>query len=214
MEITWLGHSCFRIRGRGATLVTDPYSETVGYMWPDPTADIVTISHGHDGHNDSSRINGDAKIVSRPGEYEIKEVLITGLPGFHDSEQGNLRGKNIMYLIEMEEVTFCHLGDLGHLPSSRQVEELSNTDVLFVPVGGISTTDARMASQIVRLLSPKVVIPMHYQTDVVTWLEPLDKFVKEMGLREVLPQPRISITKSNLPAETQVTVLDYPHQPT
>jgi len=213
MDVTCLGHSCFRIKGKEVTLITDPYSEALGYDWPGPAANIVTVSHGHQGHEGSSRVDGGPKVLRRPGEYEIREVFITGLPSFHDGEHGAVRGKNVIFLIRMEEVTFCHLGDLGHLPSSRQVEEMSETDVLFVPVGGVSTTDVGMASQIVRMLNPSLVIPMHYGTEVVTWLEPVDKFLKEMGLREILPQPRLSVTKSNLPAATQVSLLAYPGQP-
>jgi len=209
MEITWLGHSCFKIKGKEVTLVTDPYDESMGYPWVEPTANIVTLSHQHAGHSYSAGIDGNRKVISHPGEYEISDVIIVGLPNFHDSEQGKDRGRNIAYLIEMEEVRFCHLGDLGHLPSPRQIEELSDTEVLFIPVGGISTIDAKMATELVRLLNPKVVIPMHYRTEVATWLEPLDKFVKEMGLREIIPQSKLSVTKSNLPLETKVTALDY-----
>lgn len=210
MEVTWLGHSCFKVRGRQVTLITDPYDGSIGYRWPAPTANLVTVSHSHPGHGYAAGVSGDPKVISRPGEYEISDVFIIGLANFHDSEQGARLGRNTAYLVEMEDVTLCHLGDLGHLPSSRQVQELSNTDVLFVPVGGVSTIGAEMAAELVRLLSPKIVIPMHYETEVVRWLEPLSKFVKEMGLREVVPQPRLSITRSNLPTETTVAVLAYP----
>ena len=209
MEVTWLGHSCFRIKGKEVTLVTDPYDESMGYSRPKLTANIVTISHDHPGHNCASAVEDSPKVINRPGEYEVRDVFIMGLSNFHDSEQGMSRGRNTTYLIEMEEVRLCHLGDLGHLPSSRQVEELSGTEVLFVPVGGISTTDAKMAAEIVRLLSPRIVVPMHYQTEVATWLEPLDRFIKEMGLKEAVPQPKVSVTKSSLPMETQVVVLEY-----
>ncbi len=209
MEITWLGHSCFRIKGKEAIWVTDPFDESIGYSCPQLTANIVTISHDHPGHNSSSRVEGSPKIISRPGEYEIKDVFIMGFRNFHDAENGSERGKNVTYLIEMEDVRLCHLGDLGHLPSSGRVEELSNAEVLFVPVGGVSTIDAKMAAEIVRMLSPKIVIPMHYKTEVVSRLEPLSKFITEMGLREVLPQPKVTITRSNLPGETQVVVLDH-----
>lgn len=209
MEITWLGHSCFKIKGKEVTLVTDPYDESLGYPWVRPTANIVTLSHHHPGHSYSAGVDGSPKVLDRPGEYEISDVFIIGLSNFHDSEEGKTRGSNITYLIEMEDITLCHLGDLGHLPSPRQLEELSDTAVLFVPVGGVSTADAKMAAEIVRFLNPKVVIPMHYKTEVVTWLEPLSKFIQEMGLREVIPQPKLSVTRSSLPLETKVIVLDY-----
>ena len=209
VEITWLGHSCFRIKGRELTLVSDPYDESLGYPAVKLTANIVTLSHGHPGHSHAAGIDGNPKVISRPGEYEVSNVFLLGLSTFHDSEQGKMRGGNISYLIEIDEVTLCHLGDLGHSPSPRQMEELSGTEILFLPVGGVSTINAKMAAEIVRFLNPKVVIPMHYQTEVATWLEPLDRFLKEMGLREISPQPKLSITRSNLPSETQVIVLDY-----
>ncbi len=209
MEITWLGHSCFKIKGKEVTLVTDPYDESIGYTWVKPSANIVTLSHHHAGHSYSAGVDGSPKVLSRPGEYEISNVFILGIPNFHDSEQGQTRGRNITYLIEMEDIILCHLGDLGHLPSPRQVEELSDTAVLFIPVGGISTIDAKRAAEIVRFLNPKVVIPMHYKTQEVTWLGPLSEFVKEMGLKEVIPQPKLTIARSNLPLETKMVVLDY-----
>jgi len=212
MEITYLGHSCLKIRGKEVTLVTDPYCESVGYRWIRPTANIVTVSHSHEGHSNSAGVDGNPRVISRPGEYEIGGVFVMGVPNFHDSEQGKTRGKNISYVIEMEDMRLCHLGDLGHLPSARQAEELGNLDILIAPVGGQSTIDAKGAADIVRHLNPKVVIPMHYQSSVVTWLEPLDKFLTEMGLREVIPQPKFSVTKSNLnvgTVETKVIVLDY-----
>jgi len=209
MEITWLGHSCFKIKGKEVTLITDPYDESIGYPWVKTTANIVTVSHHHPGHSYSAGVDGNPKVLNRPGEYEISDVFIIGFPNFHDSEHGKTLGRNTVFLIEMEDISLCHLGDLGHLPSPRQLEELSDVAVLFVPVGGVSTTDAKMAAEIVRFLNPKVVIPMHYETEIVTWLEPLSKFIKEMGLREAIPQPKLSITRSNLPLETKVMVLDY-----
>jgi L-ascorbate metabolism protein UlaG (beta-lactamase superfamily) len=209
MDITWLGHSCFRIKGKEASVVTDPYDATLKYSWPKPSANIVTISHPHPGHNNPAGVEGSPILVYRPGEYEIKNVLIIGFPTFHDAAQGANRGRNTTYLMEMEDLRLCHLGDLGHAPSSKQIEELSGIDVLFAPVGGVSTIDAKTAAEIVRLLNPKIVIPMHYQTEVTNWLEPLDKFTTGMGLREVVPLPKLTLTKSNVPPETRVVILDY-----
>jgi L-ascorbate metabolism protein UlaG (beta-lactamase superfamily) len=210
MEITWFGHSCFRIKGKEVVLVTDPFADSVGYSSLELTANIVTVSHDHPGHSYAEGVAGSPKVVRRPGEYEVGGVFITGISTFHDFEQGETRGKNIIYLMEIDEVRLCHLGDLGHVPSPRQMEDLGNIEVLFLPVGGISTIDARMAAEVVRLLSPKIVIPMHYRTEVAIWLEPPDRFLKEMGLGDVVPQPKISVTRSNLPLETQVVVLGYP----
>ena len=209
MDITWLGHSCFRIKGKEVNLITDPYDATLGYSWPKPSANIVTITHAHPGHSNAAGVEGIPKVVNRPGEYEIKNVFIIGFPTFHDAAQGANRGRNIIYMMEMEDMRLCHLGDIGHTPSPKQIEELSGIDVLFAPVGGVSTIDAKTAAEIVRLLSPKIVIPMHYQTDVTNWLEPLEKFTQGMGLREIVPQPKLTVTKSNVPPETRVVILDY-----
>ncbi len=210
MEITWLGHSCFRIKGKEAAVVTDPYEKNIGYSLGRPAANIVTVSHGHSQHDNIDGVGGSPKVISGPGEYEIANVLITGIRTFHDAEGGEKRGKNTVYLIEIDEVMVCHLGDLGHVPTSEQAEEMSNVDVLLVPVGGLTTMDAAAASETISLLEPKIVIPMHYKTEVLKGeLEPLGRFLKEMGLKEITPQPKLVVTKQSLPAHTQVVVLDY-----
>ena len=210
MEISWLGHSCFRIKGAHATVITDPYSPDLGYTLGKPTARIVTVSHQHPGHSYVQGVGGEPKLVTGPGEYEIGDVLIIGLPTFHDGEKGGKRGKNTIYLMEVDEVAVCHLGDLGHLLTTEQVEEMGNVDVLLLPVGGVSTIDAPMAAELVRQLEPKVVLPMHYKTEALNReLEPVARFLKEMGVQEVDSKPKLSLTKVNLPISTQVFLLDY-----
>jgi len=210
MEISWLGHSCFRIKGSQATVITDPYAPTLGYSLGKPTASIVTVSHPHPGHSYVEGVGGEPKLVTGPGEYEISGVLIIGMSTFHDQERGSVRGKNTVYLLEVDEVTICHLGDLGHTLTAEQTEGLENIDVLLLPTGGLSTIDAPMAAQVMRQLEPKVVIPMHYQTEALNReLEPVDRFLKEIGVEEVVSKPKLSFTKSNLPISAQVFLLDY-----
>ena len=210
MDISWLGHSCFRIRGRETTIITDPYSPTLGYSLGKPTAHIVTVSHQHPGHAYVQGIGGEPRLVNGPGEYEIGGVLLIGIATFHDGEKGGKRGKNTAYLMELDEISVCHLGDLGHVLTAEQVEELDNVDVLLLPVGGVSTINAPMAAEIVRQLEPKVVIPMHYQTEALNReLEPVARFLKEIGVEQVTPQPKLALTRSSLPANTQVFLLDY-----
>jgi L-ascorbate metabolism protein UlaG (beta-lactamase superfamily) len=212
MDITWLGHSCFKIKGSHATVITDPYSPDLGYKLGKPSARIVTVSHQHPGHSYVQGIGGQPKVVNRPGEYEISGVLIIGIATFHDGERGKKRGKNTVYLMEIDEISVCHLGDLGHVLSAEQVEEIDNVDVLLLPVGGVSTINAPMAAEVVRQLEPKAVIPMHYKTPALGLeLEPVDRFLKEIGAKQVEPLPKLSLTKSNLPPTTQVFLLDYPH---
>ncbi len=210
MEISWLGHSCFKIRSRQATVITDPYPPDLGYALGKPTAHIVTVSHQHPGHSYVQGIGGEPRLVTGPGEYEINGVLITGITTFHDREQGQKRGKNTVYLIEVDEVSVCHLGDLGHVLTAEQVEEIGTVDVLLLPVGGVSTINAPVAAEVVRQLEPKAVVPMHYKTEALSWeLEPVGRFLKEMGVKEVNSQPKLSFTKANLPISTQVFLLDY-----
>jgi L-ascorbate metabolism protein UlaG (beta-lactamase superfamily) len=212
MDITWLGHSCFKIKGSHATVITDPYSPDLGYKLGKPSARIVTVSHQHPGHSYVQGIGGQPKVVNRPGEYEISGVLIIGIATFHDGEKGKKRGKNTVYLMEIDEISVCHLGDLGHVLSAEQVEEIDNVDVLLLPVGGVSTINAPMAAEVVRQLEPKAVIPMHYKTPALGLeLEPVDRFLREIGAKQVEPLPKLSLTKSNLPPTTQVFLLDYPH---
>ena len=210
MDISWLGHSCFRIKGKQVTVITDPYSPTLGYSLGKPTAHIVTVSHQHPGHSYIQGIGGEPRPVTGPGEYEISGVLIIGINTFHDAEGGIKRGKNTVYLIEVDEIAICHLGDLGHVLTAEQVEEIDNVDVLLLPVGGVSTINAPMAAEVVRQLEPKVVIPMHYKTRALKWeLESVDKFLKEIGVKQVSSQPKLSFSKPSLPDNTQVFLLDY-----
>jgi L-ascorbate metabolism protein UlaG (beta-lactamase superfamily) len=210
MDITWLGHSCFKIRSKNATIITDPYPPSLGYSLGKPTAHIITVSHQHPGHSYTQGIGGDPKLVTRPGEYEISGVLIIGISTFHDGEGGKNRGKNTVYLMEIDEISVCHLGDLGHVLTVEQIEEMDNVDVLLLPVGGVSTINAPIAAQVVRQLEPKVVVPMHYKTQALSWeLEPVERFLEEVGAKNINPQPKLSLTKSSLPISTQVFLLDY-----
>lgn len=210
MDISWLGHSCFRIKGSNATVITDPYSPSLGYSLGKPTARIVTVSHQHSGHCYVQDINGEPKLVARPGEYEISGVLIIGIATFHDDDRGKERGGNTVYLMEIDEISICHLGDLGHTLTTEQVEEIGNVDVLLLPVGGVSTINAPMAAEVVRQLEPKAVLPMHYKTPALSReLESVGNFLKEMGVKEIEPQPKLSLTKSSLPISTQVFLLNY-----
>ncbi len=210
MEINWLGHSCFGLKGKQATVITDPYPPDLGYSLGKPTAHIVTVSHQHLGHSYTQGISGEPRLVTGPGEYEINGVLISGIATFHDRERGQQRGKNTVYVIEVDEISVCHLGDLGHVLTAEQVEEIDDVDVLLLPVGGVSTINASMAAEIVRQVEPKAVIPMHYKTEAISReLEPVGRFLKEIGVEQIDSQPKLSFTRSNLPASTQVFLLDY-----
>ncbi len=212
MNIEWSGHSCFKIEGSRSTVITDPYSPSLGYSLGEPRANIVTVSHQHPGHSYAQAVGGKPKLITSPGEYEISDVFILGIATFHDDVKGKDKGKNTVYVIELDDISICHLGDLGHVLTSEQAEEIGDVDVLMLPVGGVRTINASVAAQIVRQLEPKVVVPMHYKTPApIDWdLEPVDKFLKEIGVKEISPQTKLSLTKSNLPVNMQVFLLERP----
>ena len=210
VEIAFLGHSCFRLKGKEAVLVADPFDPSLGYPWPKPQADIVTISHAHPGHSYAAGVGGDPRVVQGPGEYETKGVFVLGLATYHDAEQGKKLGTNTIYLVEIDEVRVLHLGDLGHPLTSEMVGDLGRVDVLLVPVGGGTALGARAAAGLVRAMEPRVIIPMHYRTESGgASLEPVVPFLKEMGAEQVVPQPRFSVSRVSLPAETRVILLDH-----
>jgi L-ascorbate metabolism protein UlaG (beta-lactamase superfamily) len=208
MDISWLGHSCFRIKGNQAVIITDPFPPDLGYTLGKQTASIVTVSHQHPSHSYVDDINGEPRIIRGPGEYEISGILIIGIATFHDSVRGQTRGKNTVYLMEIEGISICHLGDLGHVLSSEQVEEIGDIDVLLLPVGGVSTINAAMAAEVIRQVEPKVVIPMHYKTpSLKRELDPVDDFLREMGVGQIEPRNKLSVSRTNLPPSTQVFLL-------
>lgn len=209
MEITWYGLSCFRLTERGlATVVTDPYDHTVvGFSPLKLRGDIVTISHAAPGHNFESAVKPKQRIIDGPGEYEIGGVFITAV-----QTNGTKRGKdelrNTLYVFDYDGLNIAHLGDLSLVPSQAQIEALGNVDVALVPVGGGRGLNAAKAAEVVSLIEPGIVIPMHYSMpECKIKLDPLDKFLKEMGLGDVEPQPSIKITRSSVPTETKVEVL-------
>lgn len=214
MDITYLGHSSFRIRGKSATVVTDPYDSSVGLKFPKHVeANVITVSHDHDDHNATTQIEGSPYVISGPGEYEVKGVSIFGLSTFHDDQKGKERGHNTMYRMEVDGISIVHLGDLGHHLSSEQVDELDGVSILMIPVGGVFTIDPTVAAQIVSDIEPLIVIPMHYgrselDQKVYGMLSPVSQFLKEIGKEDSAPQSKLSLTKDKLPAEMQVVVLE------
>jgi len=209
MEIIHLGHASFKIKGKTTSLLTDPFSPSMtGLKFPKVEADIVTISHNHEDHNQASLVGGNPQVFSGPGEYETKGVKILGVATFHDSSAGSERGKNTVYQIKMDGLTLIHLGDLGHPLTAEEVEALNGVDILMVPVGGIYTLDGKGAAQVVAQLEPKIVIPMHYGAPGLRFnLDSVDKFLKEMGKEMVTPQPKLVISKDKLPEEMGIVIL-------
>lgn len=212
MEISWYGLSCFRLTERGlATVVTDPYdSQVVGYEPLKLKADIVTVSHAASGHNHTAAVKGFSHLISGPGEYEIGGVFITGIQTNGFGKRNPEEPRNTLYVFEYEGVTIAHLGDLRRVPSQTEIEALGNVNIALVPVGSGGGLNAAKAAEVISLLEPGFVIPMHYGTSASTLkLAPLNKFLKEMGLNTSEPQPSLKVTKGSIPEETHVVVLSY-----
>ena len=212
MEITWYGHSCFRLAERGmATVVCDPFdAETVGYEPLKLKADIVTSSHDAPGHNNLSAVKGYSHAITGPGEFEIGSVFITGVQMDGQGKKVEEKPRNTLYVFDYMGITVAHLGDMRSVPPQNEIESLGTVNIVLVPVGGGSGLNAAKAAEIVSLLEPNIVIPMHYFTPATKVpLERLDKFLKEMGMHEAETVPSLKVTKTNLPDETKLVVLDY-----
>jgi L-ascorbate metabolism protein UlaG (beta-lactamase superfamily) len=213
LDVTWLGHGCFRLRGRGAAVVTDPYPPSIGLKLSRLDANLVTVSHEHDNHN-YTQIVRDAYEIRGPGEYEVAGVSVIGVPSFHDLEKGSRHGRNTIYLIEIDDVRICHLGDLGSALDDAEAEAISSPDVLLVPVGGRTVINAAQAAQVVRQLEPRYVVPMHYAIPGLKLeLDPLERFLKEMAVTAAEPQPKLSLQASSGEYDTKVVVLEPKVEP-
>jgi L-ascorbate metabolism protein UlaG (beta-lactamase superfamily) len=211
MEIIWYGHACFRLKERNITVITDPYDKTLGLPLPRPRADIVTISHPVPHHNHLAGVKGDFKVVECPGEYEIGGVFITGIHLISPKKKGDSTNgvQNNIFVFYMDDLAICHLGDLSHVPSQSQVEDMGSIDVLLIPVGGQNALTASQAAEVISLIEPQIVVPMHYNLPGLTVkLDPVDKFLKEMGITKAETMEALKLTKSNLPEETQIVLLE------
>ncbi len=207
MEITWLGHSALQIKGTQVTLITDPYADTLGLSMGQREADVVTVSNSHPHHSNADAIDGGPRVIKGPGEYEVANFYISGF-GTRGRKYEGERQVNTVYTYRAEGLTLCHLGDLSANPSPSEVNELSQTDVLFAPAGGVCTLDAARIAQLVRTIEPRILVPLHYKYDGVNVeLEPLNGILSEFGITELAPQPRLNVTATNLPAELRVTAL-------
>jgi L-ascorbate metabolism protein UlaG (beta-lactamase superfamily) len=207
LDVTWLGQSCFRLRGRNAAVVTDPFSPALGPKLR-LEGNLVTVSHPHENHSHVQSVK-DAYVIEGPGEYEVAGVTVRGLPTYHDSQQGAEHGRNTVYVIELDDVRVCHLGDLGHRLDDSALETIGNVDVLLVPVGGGRTLDGARAAEVVRQVEPRYVVPMHFgHPSLRTELAPVERFLNEMGVPESEAQTKLTVQGSSAEGETKVVVLE------
>lgn len=212
MEITWYGHSCFRLTERNfATVVTDPFDhKTVGYDALKLKAEIVTVSHDAPGHANTDAVKGTTHVLTGAGEFEIGGVFITAVQTAGGGKKVKDKTRNTLYVFDYDGISVAHMGDLQETPTQSEVEALGTINVLLLPVGGGGSLNAAKAAEIVSMLEPNLVIPMHYSTPAAKLsLDSLNKFLKEMGLSKVDAQPSLKITRSGLPDETKVIVLEY-----
>ena len=209
VELTWYGMSCFRMVERGlATVVTDPFDASVGLPEPKLRADVITISHDAPGHNNLAAVKGERRVIQGPGEYEIGGVFITGIAMNSPSDKGNGGRPNTLYVFEFDGLTVAHLGDLAYVPSQPQIENLGAVDVALVPVGGGSALNPSQAAEVISLIEPKIVVPMHYKTGKESLkLGPAARFLSEMGIGSLDPVNTLKVSKSGLAEETQVILL-------
>lgn len=211
MTIFWLGQSAFKIQDKEVTVAIDPYGE-IGLKMPKFNAEVLLISHDHDDHNNKDAIKGTPFLIDGPGEYEVKNVFVYGIPAFHDDKEGAERGKITMYLIEIEGVKIAHLSDFGQKSlTNEQLELLEGVDILLIPVGGHFTIDGEEAAKIVSQLQPRIVIPMHYKIPHVNMkLDSVDGFLKEFGATNPEKMEKLKISKKDLPQEETKVILLSP----
>jgi L-ascorbate metabolism protein UlaG (beta-lactamase superfamily) len=215
MEITYLGHSSFKIKTKTATVITDPFDpKMVGLKYSGVEGEIVTVSHNHGDHNAIDRVSGIKKVVDGPGEYEISGVSIMGFKTFHDDKGGAERGENTVFVIEAEGLRIVHLGDIGHAIPDELLEEIGDIDILMIPVGGFYTIGPKVAIEIITKAEPYFVLPMHYKTadlspTLAEKLSTLEDFLKESGL-PVENLPKFTLKKEDILEDqnTKVIVLE------
>jgi L-ascorbate metabolism protein UlaG (beta-lactamase superfamily) len=209
LQIRWFGHACFQISSpSGVRILTDPFDESVGYCLPDTFVDVVTSSHDHFDHSNVSVAKGNPVILRDQGEYKDDKVNIYSVNTWHDTEHGAKRGRNRVFIIEVDGVRIVHMGDIGHDLTPSQLNAISPADVLFVPCGGYYTIDAAGAKRLVASTCARVVIPMHYKTETVSdWpIATADKFLEGFDNVVLLDCNRLELTINELPEDTTVFV--------
>jgi L-ascorbate metabolism protein UlaG (beta-lactamase superfamily) len=216
-KISWAGQSCFQLsvsnsRDHSADIVIDPFDEKTGLKVPNLSADIVLVTHDHHDHNNVSAVKGDPFVINGPGEYEIKGIFIRGIPSYHDDKEGKEKGNNTIYVIEVEDLKFCHLGDLGQKQlTDEQLEKIGEVNVLMIPVGGGFTIDSSAAQKIIAEIEPNVIIPMHYALPKLKIeLDDVSKFLKTMGKNSITPLDKLVIKPSTLPKDGMEIVVLQP----
>lgn len=209
-----MGHSSFKIKGKNATVVTDPFSPAmVGFKFPKTEADIVIVSHQHEDHNFIAGMAGSPFEISVPGEFEVKGASFFCFPSYHDEKSKTGKSNNMISLIEMDGLKICHLGDLKILPTAKVMEEIINVEVLMVPVGGVVTFGPKEAMEAINQIDPLIVVPMHYKTpgineEIFGDLSTVENFLSQSGIEKVERLEKLSISIDKLPTERKIVILE------
>ena len=216
MLLIWHGHACFEIRLKdGYTIALDPHDGvSIGLKAPTFKADLILVSHGHFDHDAVHVVKKPESIVLKSfiGEKKIDNIIVKGIPSYHDAHGGALRGKNTIYVIEAEGLRIAHLGDLGHILDEGTVSQLKPLDLLLTPVGGTFTIGPREAWELTKLIAPKITIPMHYKVPKLNLpLAPVDDFLRyvQYSVRRV-DSNQVKIEKDKIPRESEVWILKPP----
>ncbi len=211
MKIKWLGHSCFLLTAaNGVRVLTDPFDSSVGYEVPQVAADIVSTSHDHSDHNYTQAVQGDFFHVNKTGNFSHKGIEIMGVATFHDDEGGVQRGKNIIYKFIIDGLHICHCGDLGHVLTPEQLKEIGHVDILLIPVGGFYTIGPDQATEVVKMLQPLVIIPMHFKTEPIQYpIAGVEGFLQKMGSGARVGKQEVEYDKASMASRSGVVVLEY-----
>jgi L-ascorbate metabolism protein UlaG (beta-lactamase superfamily) len=216
MKIKWYGHSAFLITSnQGIKIITDPYESgayggQLGYGKIKDQADIVLTSHAHEDHNDTKSLPGSPQILKESGTKSLKGVSFKGIASYHDSSKGSERGANTIFTFSVDGVKVCHLGDLGHLLSPKEIAEIGPVDILLIPVGGFFTIDSKEATQVEEQIKPKVLIPMHYKTEKCGFpIAPVDDFLKGKANIKRPKTSEVTFDQASLPSKTEIVVLEH-----
>jgi L-ascorbate metabolism protein UlaG (beta-lactamase superfamily) len=210
MEVRWFGHSFFLVTTeKGKRITFDPFDQSVGYPLPEVEADMVLVSHEHFDHNNVALVRGYQEVIRQPGEYRRGDIRIQVFPTFHDEEEGKKRGRNNVFRVEVDEMVLMHMGDLGAIPRDEELQAWKPVHLLFVPVGGVYTIDARGAQELVGKLSPSITVPMHYKTRFLSFsLNPVEHFLRPFERVKFLKSSTFTVTAKTLPSLPEVWVLE------
>lgn len=216
MLIQWLGHSCFLIVSENGTkIITDPYESGafgggLNYDRIRIAPDIVTVSHKHADHGNVGGLPNHFEVVSKPGTVTVKGIEFKGIASYHDPEQGAIRGENVIFVMTIDGVRVCHLGDLGQELTHDQIAQMGQVDILMIPVGGYYTIEPDVATRLVQRINPKVVIPMHFKTPKVEFpIAGVDVFLAGKKNVKRLNSSEYEVTRETLPVEQEIVVLNH-----